>query len=133
MGWTKRPNLRDYSSANTLNPYRSGIAGTFLVSNWPIFASSENRFLVRYAALSKEGLITYNGAGKQWTEKIGDAGVKSRKVLPVYGYLNALKEIAGELYACGGAGRYIGVAKINGAILRGTFVKVRQNCRAPCH
>lgn len=58
-----------------------------------------------YAALSKEGLVAYNGAGKQWQEKVGEAGVKSRDVTPVYGYLNALKEIAGELYACGGGGQ----------------------------
>lgn len=58
-----------------------------------------------YAALSKEGVVSYSGAGKQWTEKVGESGVKTRDATPVFGYLNALKEIAGDLYACGGGGQ----------------------------
>lgn len=58
-----------------------------------------------YAALSKEGAVSYSGAGKQWTEKVGESGVKTRDATPVFGYLNALKEIAGDLYACGGGGQ----------------------------
>ena len=58
-----------------------------------------------YAALSKEGSVSFIGTDRRWLEKVGDSGVKTRDVLPIYGYLNALKEISGELYACGGGGQ----------------------------
>ncbi|MCG7409434.1 hypothetical protein MH117_18655 [Paenibacillus sp. ACRRX] len=57
----------------------------------------------KYAALSKNGDISYYWPGGQGTEKIVDAGLK--KVAPMYGYLNSLKEIDGCLYACGGGGQ----------------------------
>ncbi|SFD81013.1 hypothetical protein [Paracidovorax konjaci] len=58
-----------------------------------------------YAALSKEGSVSFIRTDRRWLEKVGDSGVKTRDVLPIYGYLNALKEISGELYACGGGGQ----------------------------
>lgn len=57
----------------------------------------------RYAALSKNGHISYYWPGGQGTERIVEAGLE--KDAPIYGYLNSLKEIDGCLYACGGGGQ----------------------------
>ena len=57
----------------------------------------------RYAVLSKEGEIVYFWPGDQWAENIDDAGLEGAG--PIFEYLNALKEINGVLYACGGGGQ----------------------------
>lgn len=56
-----------------------------------------------YAALSKNGAVFYQWPGGQAVERIEDAGLHGDA--PVYGYLNAIKEIGGVLYACGGGGQ----------------------------
>lgn len=57
----------------------------------------------KYAVLSKNGDISYYWPGGQDTEIIVDAGLE--KDVPIYGYLNSLKEIDGYLYSCGGSGQ----------------------------
>ncbi|MDA8446989.1 hypothetical protein [Paracidovorax valerianellae] len=57
----------------------------------------------RYAVLSNEGDVVYYWPGDQLAEKIEGAGLQAGE--PVFGYLNALREIDGMLYACGGGGQ----------------------------
>lgn len=57
----------------------------------------------KYVILSKNGEISVYWPGGASTENIAEAGVD--KELPIYGYLNSLKEINGALYACGGGGQ----------------------------
>lgn len=57
----------------------------------------------KYVILSKNGDISVYWPGGASTENIAEAGVD--KELPIYGYLNSLKEINGALYACGGGGQ----------------------------
>ncbi|MEA9822354.1 hypothetical protein VDF98_03725 [Xanthomonas campestris pv. raphani] len=58
----------------------------------------------RYAVLSRQGQVLYYWPGDQLAEKIEGAGL-AEPGGPVYGYLNALKEIDGSLYVCGGGGQ----------------------------
>jgi len=57
----------------------------------------------KYVILSKNGEISVYWPGGASTENIAEAGLD--KELPIYGYLNSLKEINGVLYACGGGGQ----------------------------
>lgn len=57
----------------------------------------------KYVILSKNGEISVYWPDGASTENIAEAGVD--KELPIYGYLNSLKEINGVLYACGGGGQ----------------------------
>ncbi len=57
----------------------------------------------KYVILLKNGEISVYWPDGASTENIAEAGVD--KELPIYGYLNYLKEINGVLYACGGGGQ----------------------------
>ena len=57
----------------------------------------------RYVALSKQGQVHYSWPQGFETEQIPDAGID--RDTPIYGYLNAIREISGRLYACGGGGQ----------------------------
>lgn len=57
-----------------------------------------------YCALSRNGEIEYRWPGGEHVERIDEAGV-ARTALPVFGYVNAIREIAGQLYVCGFGGQ----------------------------
>ena len=57
----------------------------------------------KYVILSNNGEVSVYLPGGASTENIAEAGLD--KELPIYGYLNSLKEIDGVLYACGGGGQ----------------------------
>jgi hypothetical protein len=57
-----------------------------------------------YCALSRNGNIEYRWPGGELFERIEEAGV-DRSTLPIFGYVNAIREIAGQLYVCGSGGQ----------------------------
>ena len=58
----------------------------------------------KYAALSEHGEIEFTWPGGSSLESIEGAGLK-RTSLPIYGYVSAIREIAGALYVCGSGGQ----------------------------
>lgn len=55
-------------------------------------------------AHSRNGDIEYRWSGGEHTEHMSEAGV-ARAALPVFGYVNAIREISGQLYVCGSGGQ----------------------------
>ena len=57
-----------------------------------------------YCALSRNGEIEYRWPAGEHVERIEEAGV-ARTALPIFGYVSAIREIAGQLYVCGSGGQ----------------------------
>mgnify|MGYP000193835803 CR=1 FL=1 len=57
-----------------------------------------------YCALSRQGDIEYSWPGGSKMENIKGAGLLGNE-LPLYGYVNCIKEISSCLYVCGGGGQ----------------------------
>ena len=76
-----------------------------------------------YAALSEQGDIEFTWPGGRSVESIAGAGLRM-SAPPIFGYVNSIKEIAGELYVCGSGGQVY-------RRMEGAWTHIAESLKAP--